>query len=291
MSLLMSTFLSSPPMRLLLLLLLTASPLALASRPEGPQVLGPRSEAPVRRVVTLAPSLTEMVLALGAGERLVGVSRFDERPEVAKLPRVGGFTDPSVEAVVALRPDLVLVFPGPGNQRPVRKLAELGVRVLVLPLHSVKDTLAAMRAVGQALGKAREAEALVSRIEATRAKVRAAAAKAKRPPRVLLVYGFEPLVVAGPGSFADELLRDAGGVNIAADAGTPYPVYSAERAVVARPDVVIDAADVDVGKEKYRQLPGLREARWVQVPTLALLQPGPSLGRGLEELYSLLYPN
>ncbi|HET9449769.1 MAG TPA: ABC transporter substrate-binding protein, partial [Aggregicoccus sp.] len=155
----------------------------------------------------------------------------------------------------------------------------------------VKDTLAAMRAVGQALGKAREAEALVSRIEATRAKVRAAAAKAKRPPRVLLVYGFEPLVVAGPGSFADELLRDAGGVNIAADAGTPYPVYSAERAVVARPDVVIDAADVDVGKEKYRQLPGLREARWVQVPTLALLQPGPSLGRGLEELYALLYPN
>jgi iron complex transport system substrate-binding protein len=68
-------------------------------------------------------------------------------------------------------------------------------------------------------------------------------------------------------------------------------VYSVERAVRARPDVVVDAADVDVGKEKIQALPGLAEARWVQVPTLALLQPGPSLGRGLEELFGLLHPN
>ncbi|MBF5041933.1 ABC transporter substrate-binding protein [Aggregicoccus sp. 17bor-14] len=274
----------------LALLLLVASTPALAARPAGPYSLGPQRAAPVRRVVTLAPSLTEMVVALGAGERLVGVSRFDQQPEVAKLPRVGGFTDPSVEAVLALKPDLVLVFPGPGNQRPVEKMAQLGLRVLVLPLQTVQDTLAAMRAVGDALGRGAEAQALVSRIEATRARVRAAAAKSKRPPRVLFVYGFEPLVVAGPGSFADELLHDAGGVNIAADAGTPYPVYSPERAVVAKPDVVIDAADVDVGKDKLRNLPGLREARWAQVPTRALLQPGPSLGRGLEELYALLHP-
>lgn len=257
--------------------------------PKGPSTLGPRAPAQVKRVVTLAPSLTEMVLTLGAGHTLVGVSRFDMAKEVEKLPRVGGFVDPSVEAVIALKPDLLLVQPGPGNQRPVEKMAELGVPVLLLPLHSVADVLAGMRAVGKALGREKEAEAVVTRIEVTRTRVREAAKKLPAP-RVLFAYGFEPLVVAGPGSFANELLKDAGGINVAADAGSAYPVYSLERAVVARPDVVVDAADVDVGKDKLRALPGLSGARWVEVPSLALLQPGPSLGRGLEELFQLLHP-
>ncbi|WP_420718285.1 ABC transporter substrate-binding protein [Pyxidicoccus sp. MSG2] len=257
--------------------------------PQGPHRLGPRAPAQVRRVVTLAPSLTEMVLTLGAGSTLVGVSRFDTAKEVEKLPRVGGFVDPSVEAVVALKPDLVLVQPGPGNQRPVEKMAELGVPVLLLPLHSVADVLAGMREVGRALGREKEADALISRIEATRTRIREAAKKLPAP-RVLFAYGFEPLVVAGPGSFANELLKDAGGINVAADGGSAYPVYSVERAVRARPDVVVDAADVDVGKDKVRALPGLSGARWVELPSLALLQPGPSLGRGLEELFRLLHP-
>ncbi|AEI64632.1 ABC transporter substrate-binding protein [Corallococcus macrosporus] len=260
-----------------------------AEKAGGPRTLGPPVPSKVRRVVTLAPSLSEMVLSLGAGSTLVGVSRFDEAKAVAKLPRVGGFTDPSVEAVIALKPDLVLVQPGPGNQRPVEKMAELGVPVLLLPLHSVPDVLAAMRAVGKALGRDKEAEAVVAGIEATRTRIREAA-RTLPAPRVLFVYGFEPLVVAGPGSFADELVRDAGGVNVAADAGSAYPVYSVERAVRARATVVVDAADVDVGKDKLRALPGLSGARWVDVPSLALLQPGPSLGRGLEELFRLLHP-
>ncbi|WP_343073569.1 ABC transporter substrate-binding protein [Pyxidicoccus fallax] len=272
-----------------LCLLADAAGAAGAPTPQGPRSLGPPTPARVRRVVTLAPSLTEMVIALGAGDTLVGVSRFDEAKEVAKLPRVGGFVDPSVEAVVALKPDLVLVQPGPGNQRPVEKMAELGVPVLLLPLHSVTDVLVGMRAVGGALGRAKEAEAVISRIEATRTRIREAAKKLPAP-RVLFVYGFEPLVVAGPGSFAHELLKDAGALNVAADGGSAYPVYSVERVLRARPDVVVDAADVDVGKDKLRALPGLSSARWVEVPSMALLQPGPSLGRGLEELFRLLHP-
>jgi iron complex transport system substrate-binding protein len=267
--------------------------LATVSRAEspqgGPRFLGPKPPEKVKRVVTLAPSLTEMVLALGAGSSLVGVSRFDEAKEVAGLRRVGGFVDPSVEAVVALKPDLLLVQPGPGNQRSVEKMAEVGVPVLLLPLHTVADTLAALRAVGKALGREEEARALVQRIESTRARIREAA-RARKSPRVLFIYGFEPLIVAGPGSFADELLRDAGGINIAADAGSAYPAYSVERVVRARPDVVVDAADVDVGKAKLAALPGLSEARWVEMPSKALLHPGPSLERGLEELFHLLHP-
>jgi iron complex transport system substrate-binding protein len=274
-----------------LLLMLCLVSVARAEPPKaGPHFLGPKPPEKVKRVVTLAPSLTETVLALGAGSTLVGVSRFDEFKEVAGLKRVGGFVNPSIESVVMLEPDLVLVQPGPGNQRAVETMAELGVPVLLLPLHTVADTREALRVVGKALGREKEAAALVQGIDSTRARIRERA-RGLKAPRVLFVYGFEPLVVAGPGSFADELLRDAGALNVAAQAGSAYAVYSLERAVGSRPEVVVDAADVDVGKDKVATLPVLSEARWVEVPSLALLQPGPSLGRGLEELFVLLHPS
>jgi iron complex transport system substrate-binding protein len=269
--------------------LLCAAVLGAGTDPGPIRMLGPAPHGEVRRVVTLAPSLTDVVLALSAGDRLVGISRFDERPEVARLPRVGGFVDPSVEAVLALHPDLVLAQPGPGNRRAVETMAGLGAPVLLLPLATVADVLAAERAVGKALGRAEEGEALARALESTRARIRGRA-RAERPVRVLLVYGFEPLVVAGPGGFADELLADAGGVNVAADAASAYPVYSVERALQGRPELVLDAANTPAGKDRLRALPGLREARWAQVQDQSLLHPGPALGRGLEELFRLVHP-
>jgi iron complex transport system substrate-binding protein len=269
----------------LVVLLLGGHSLAL----EAPAYLGPAPRADVRRIVTLAPSLTDTVLALGAGEWLVGVSRFDTFPEVAGLARVGGFVDPSIEAVLALEPDLLLVMPGPGNLRPVQKLAELGVPVLALPMHTVAQTLAAILEVGRALGRSDAAAAVVADIETTRARVRQLGA-GRAPVRVLFVYDFEPLVVAGPGSFADELLRDAGAQNAAHKARTPYPVYPVEAALASAPDVVIDADHDPQGSARLRRLPGFRQARWVRRTSEDLMHPGPRLGRGLEELSRLLYP-
>ncbi len=273
-------------------LLLTALALTLGAG-EVPadrlQYLGPRPKAQVRRVVTLVPSITQMVVAVGGGERLVGVSRYDTLEQVKDLPRVGGFVDPSVEAVLALHPDLVLVQPGPGNRGPVVKLAELGVPVLVLPLQTMADVLRAIREVGKALGRPAEGERVAGELEAVRRQVRA---EAKRLPskKVLVIYGFSPLVVAGPGAFVDELLKDAGAKNAAAGAKAPYPVYSAESALKARPDVVIDAVmGHESGGENLRALPGLREARWVSVPSEDLLHPGPNIGRGLRTLFELIH--
>ncbi|MFZ5471246.1 MAG: ABC transporter substrate-binding protein [Myxococcota bacterium] len=267
-------------------LLLSALP---ANALDSPTYLGPAPPKEVRRVITLAPSLSEVVVALGATERLVGVSRFDELPQVAPLPRVGGFIDPSVEKVVSLRPDLVLVQPAPGNEAPVRKMAELGVPVLALPMHSVASTCTALREVGRALGLSGRAEKLVQALEETRAQVRARAAKLPQR-KVLFVVEFSPLVVAGPGSFADELLADAGATNAAADARSPFTVYSVESALKAKPDVVVDGAHQSQGAQKLRALPGLAKARWVKLPSQDLLHPGPSLGRGLWELFFLLHP-
>src|SRR5262249_57182385 len=116
---------------------------------------------------------------------------------VAKMPRVGGFVDPSVEAVLALHPDLVLAEPGPGNRQAVERIAALGTPVLLLPLGTVADVLAAERAAGKALGRAKEGEALAKELETTRARIRERA-RGRPPVPVLLVSVFDPLGVAGP---------------------------------------------------------------------------------------------
>jgi iron complex transport system substrate-binding protein len=254
------------------------------------QWLGPKPPAQVTRVVTGAPSLTETVLALGAGERLVGVSRFDERAEVQALPRVGGFNDVSVEAVLALKPELLVVQKAPGNQKAVETLARLGVPVLALSLTTVDDVAKAMTTLGRALGRDEAAKALVDELSATRARMRAQAEARAKKPRVLFVYGFNPLVVAGPGSFADELLRDCGALNAAQKAPTAYPTYSLEQAVRLAPDILIDAASSMDGKAAVEALEPLKHTRWVALPSKDLVQPGPALARGLPHLCALLAP-
>jgi iron complex transport system substrate-binding protein len=248
--------------------------------------LGPPVPAKVTRVVTLAPSLTDTVLKLGAGDRLVGVSRFDEAPEVAKLPRVGGFIDPSVESVVALKPQLLVVQKAPGNRQAVEKIAELGVPVLALPLTSVADVLDAITQISAALGV--DGKPLVERIEGARRQVREAAKQRKVRARVLFIYGFKPLVVAGPDSFAGQLLDDIGAVNLVEKAPSAYPVFSVERAVALKPDVVIDASDSADGRAELKAL--MKGSRWLELQSHALLQPGPTLGDGLFELQKAVYP-
>jgi iron complex transport system substrate-binding protein len=115
-------------------------------------------------------------------------------------------------------------------------------------------------------------------------------AKATPKLRTLVVYGWEPLVVAGPESFGDGMLRATGAANAAQAAKTPYPVFSAELAIRASPEVIVDAADVrDAARERLLSMPGLREAR-LAVASPSLFRPGPRLGEAVEELSALLHP-
>lgn len=258
--------------------------LSLVLAAAGAQWLGPKPPTDVRRVVTIAPSLTETVLALGAGDRLIGVSRFDEASEVKGLPRVGGFVDPSIETVFTLKPDLVVVQKSPGNQRPIEKLASLGVPVLALPLTTIADAVEAMQTLGTVLHREEQARTLVDELAQARRRARAAAPKTSAS--VLFVYGFSPLVVAGPGSFAHELLTDCGMRNAAVAAPTAYPTWSMEQLVAAPPEVLVDASDSRDGVEAVKRLAA--KSRWVTLANKDLLHPGPALARGLEPLCASL---
>ncbi len=272
---------------------LSALLLALAPAPGGAQGsggtrgvewLGPRPPAAPRRVVSLAPSLTDTVVALGKASLLVGVTRYDDAPEVARLPRVGGFLDPSPEAIVALRPDLVLWLTDGGAMPPIEQLAKLGIPVLAVPVVSVADALGCARAVGDALGDARAGErlarALSHRVEEAR---RHAAARPR--VRVMFVVGRDPLVVAGPGSYPDELLRLAGGENVVTSS-RPWPVYPLERAVADDPALLIDAAVLEPpsGLARLEAIPAVKRGAVYRLRDDSALRPGPRLARALDEL-------
>jgi iron complex transport system substrate-binding protein len=275
-----------------LVLTALAAPTARADHPGaaagGIAWLGPKPPAAPRRVVSLAPSLTDTAVALGKASLLVGVTRYDDAPEVAKLPRVGGFLDPSPEAVLGLRPDLVLWLTDGGALPIVRRIAALGVPVMAVPVVSVADVLAAARAVGAALGDAPAGDALARSLDAGIASARKRGEGRPRV-RVLFVVGRDPLVVAGPGSYPDELLRLAGGENVVKDT-RPWPVYPLERAVADDPALVIDGAVLEPkeGLARLEAIPAVRRGRVHRLRDDGALRPGPRLAGALEELSAAL---
>jgi len=260
--------------------------IALALLAAGPrQHLGPKVPAEVRRVVTLAPSLSEIVLALGARDRLVGVTRFDDDPRAQGVPRVGGYNDPQPEAVLALHPDLLLAEPAPENRGPVETLARLGVPVEAFPLATVPNIEEAIAGIAQLLGVPERGRALRDSLEEARREARAGA-RGKTPVRALLVFGLDPLVVAGPRGFAGELLEDAGGENAAGANDLAFPRMSAEAAVRAAPDVIILCGiDAPPGRAP---IPGLEKTRVRTLRSTALLHPGPRMPEALSDLAAAL---
>lgn len=258
--------------------------LLLAAGPR--QHLGPPAPAHAQRVVTLAPSLSEVVLALGAQDRLAGVTRFDDDPRVAKLPRIGGYNDPQPEAVLAAKPDLVLAQPAPANRGPVEALARLGIPIEAFSLTTVSDIEGAILGIARLLGVPERGREIDATIESARVSARKAAAGKPRV-RALLVFGLNPLVVAGRGGFADELLADAGGEN-AADGKDPFVRWSAEAAVRAAPGVIVlCGVDAVAGRAP---LPGLERTRVATLHSTALLHPGPRLPEALADLAAALRP-
>jgi len=257
--------------------------LLLAAGPR--QHLGPPVPTEVRRVVTVAPSLSEIVVALGAQDRLVGVTRFDDDPRTRGVPRVGGYNDPQPEAVLALHPDLLLAEPAPENRGAVETLARLGVPVEAFPLATVASIEEAIVGIAQLLGMPERGRELRESLEQSRREARASL-RDKKPVRALLVFGLDPLVVAGPRGFAGELLEDAGGVNAAGASDLAFFRMSAESAVRAAPEVIVLCGiDAPPGRAP---IPGLEKTRVRSLRSTALLHPGPRMPEALSDLAAAL---
>lgn len=259
-----------------------------------------------QRIVSTAPSLTETLFALGLGPRVVGVTEFCRYPpEAAAKPKIGTFLEPSFERILARRPDLVLVVRNP--VRLAERLSQLGLRAVEVPQDSVAEILSSIREVARLAGVEPRGLALAASVERQLAGVRRRAWALPRR-KVLFLVGRSPgtlqgMVAAGPGTFLDELIRTAGGVNALAGSPIAYPRVSVEQIVAADPDVILDMGDFAHHEGKplesqkqfeavwaqYRLLRAVRDHQVRQVASEVLIRPGPRVGQAAETMLELIH--
>ena len=255
----------------------------------------PPPAGPPARVVSLAPSATEIVYALGAGARLVGVCGQCDRPaEVAQVPRVGGYLAPSVEATLAVRPDLVIAVPSPGNREAVRAIERAGVRVLVVRDRTLGDLWDSIPALAGALGIPEAGDGLVTDLRQRLDGVRARLAGVT-PRRVLVVVDHNPLVVVGGGTLQDELITIAGGTNVVRDVGAAWPTITLELVVARAPEVIVDAGMGDEGAAAglfagLTTVPAVRDGRIVRLRDDAFFRAGPRVADAAAALADAIHP-
>lgn len=246
-----------------------------------------------RRTVSLTPGTTEVLFAIGAGKRVVGVTSYcDYPPEAKRLPKIGGMRV-NVEAVVALRPDLV-VADGVLNRRFIPTLERLKLPLLVVAPKAWLDVAKMLRLLGRATGHDREAERLAVRFEQAH---RRACSRLANPgaPKVLFTLNVEPLPmwVAGRDLFVNDMIRLAGGRNVAEDGGVNYYTLSTEALLTKDPDVIITTVSADKLSPLHehpvlRRLRAVRNGAVYSVDANLFVRPTPRLLKGLDVLQRIL---
>jgi iron complex transport system substrate-binding protein len=255
-----------------------------------------RLDHPARRIVSLVPSATETLVAIGAMSDIVGRTRYDMWPEVASLPSVGGGMDASVEAIVNLHPDLVIAWRSEAPQNTRDRLMSLGVPVFQLKTEDTSDVFRNIVSMGRLTGRDSAALAIASSVRGELDAVRREAA-GQASPTVFYVVGDDPPMTAGPRTFIAQLISLAGGRSIFTDSSRLWPTVAMEAIVRGNPDLlIVPAGDTADPINRLRSLPGWRDLRAVRtgrvaaVPADLVNRPSPSIARSARVLLAAIHP-
>lgn len=252
---------------------------------------------PPSRIVSLAPSVTEILFALGSGDAIVGVTQYcDYPPEAQAKPKIG-YAHPNLESIVALRPDLVLAPREFLRADLLDKLDHLKIATFILEAKSVEDVLVHIQTLGRMLGRTQAANALAADMRKRIGEIQRLTEHLPRP-RLLYVLNTTPLITVGPGSFIHQLIGLAGGTNVAAGAGTAYPKLSLEAVLKEDPELLLFPVGAAEGVpeseqqqwERWTTLSAVQHRRFHHISSNLLNRPGPRLVNGLEELARILHP-
>jgi len=248
------------------------------------------------KIVSLTPSNTELLFALGVEDKIVGVSEWtDYPPEATSLPVVGAFNDPNVELILEKQPDLVLA----GNKlqaESLNKLEELGIPFAAIEGTTYEEVLETITLVGKLVGKEDKAKEIVDTMVAKANSIKEAVSSAEKPTVYFVLYYGQDNYTSGPGSFVNELIEMAGGDPITKDAPVPWPNYSMEKLIEKDPDIILVSSDVgDIegvkNAEGYRDLTAVKEGRVYMIESGPVMRPGPRLADGLESIAKILHPD
>jgi iron complex transport system substrate-binding protein len=290
---------SSPVVRALLVaLLLPVAACARESRVPQPRTTDDFGDslsagAAPHRIVSLNPSTTEILFAIGAGNRLVGRTTYDMWPAAARaVPDLGPGLRPNVEAVLAVHPDLVVLYASDDNRDAARRLRAAGIQTAAFRVDRIADFERVTRALGVLTGDTVAALATVDSVRATLARVRATTASLPHPSVFWPLYD-QPLLATGSGSYLNELIDIAGGRNIYGFMKEPSPRVTFEDLMRRDPDVVLTSPESRaryLADPRWQALRALRDGRLLVVDTALVLRPGPRLGEAARSMALLLHP-
>lgn len=266
------------------------------TRPPG--LAGGDFERPPQRIISLIPSVTETIIALGAADRLVARSDFDTDPALAHLPAVGQGLTPSLEQLTMLQPELVIAWPDNASRSVISRLTDLGVNVYTPQIQTLADIERTISELGDMLGLEIAAASLNATIDAELELIRRAVAGRERPT-VFYVVWYAPPTTAGTGTYVNELIEIAGAYNIFEDAPGLWPTVSIEEVLNRQPAIVLlsQTAEIRVDLEQLRAAPGwrelqaVREGRVLQIDANLYNRPGPRVIEAAQQLANLIHPD
>jgi iron complex transport system substrate-binding protein len=250
-------------------------------------------DLPASRIVSLNPTTTEILFAIGAGSKLVGRTKWDSWPDSAKLvPDVGDALRPNVEAVLAKKPDLVLLYASNDNRTAATQLAKAGVRVVALKVDSIAEFERATLLLGRLTGDEARSRNVVDSVRRTLDRVRAATASLPKT-RVFYHTWEKPIITIGGESFLNELVEIAGGTNVYGDIKAVSPVVTMEDIVARNPEVILVGPPVDVrmlASAAWRVVPAVKNRKVFAYDTNVVGRPSVTLGMAAVNLANLLHP-
>ncbi len=260
------------------------------------------SPTQVNRIVSMAPSLTEILFALGLNDEIVGVTSFSDYPPAALgKPKVGSFWQPNIEAVVAARPDLIVTLQIEQQRSLSERLNRIGYNCLVVDMEKVNDLFMAVETIGKATNRQPQANELVNNLKSKLERLSNIVGREENV-RVLWVVQREPLRVAGRDTFVNEMIELAGGENAIGQTVHKYPPIGSEQVIACRPDVIIEPtmthSDLERQKEnaveywsRFKNVPAVANGRVYVIESGAVSRLGSRLYEGTEIIARCLRPD
>ncbi len=251
-----------------------------------------------QRIVSLAPGITETLYALGLGDKVAGVTTFCDWPAAAReKTRVGGFTNPSIEKIVSLKPDLILATADGNRKDTVQQLERLGLSVYVINPSDTAGVLRSILHIGEITNQKNNAGRLVALLQNKLDHI-AGQIRDRKKPRVFFQLGLEPIVTAGRGTLINEVIERAGGVNVAGRDIANYPRYSAEGIIGAAPEIIIFAPMVTDREftavkrfwQKFKDVPAVKKNKIYPIDADLINRASPRIFDAVEKMAFIFHP-